>query len=56
MAGQGVVGLAIDEETNLGELREGSVEGADDGEEGEVFCLDAGGMVFYKRSVEIDDS
>jgi hypothetical protein len=55
MASEGVVGLAIDEEADLGDLREGSVEGADDRLEGEGFGLDAGGMVVDEGAVEIDD-
>ena len=55
MAGEGVVGLAVDEEADLGELREGGVEGADDGADGEVFDLDAGGMVVDEGAAEVDD-
>ena len=55
MAGEGVVGLAVDEEADGGDLREGGVEGSDDGLHGEVFDLDAGGVVVDEGAAEIDD-
>ena len=55
MAGEGFAGLAVDEEADLGDAREGGVEGADDGEEGEGFDLDAGGVVVGEGAAEIDD-
>ena len=54
MAGEGVAGLAVDEEADLGDVGEGGVEGADDGLEGEVFDVDAGGMVVDEGAVEVD--
>jgi hypothetical protein len=55
VAGQGVVGLAVNEEANGGDLRKGGVEGADDRLHGEGFYLDAGGMVVDERAAEVDD-
>ena len=43
VAVEGVAGVAVDEETSLLEIREVGVEGGEDGAEGEVFDLDAGG-------------
>ena len=37
VAGEGVVGMAVDEEADAGDVGEGGVEGADDGLEGEGF-------------------
>ena len=54
VASEGVLGLAVDEEADLGELREGCVEGSDDGLEGEVLDLDAGGVVGGEGGLEID--
>ena len=45
VAGEGFAGLAVDEEADLLDLREVGVEGADDGEQGEVLDLDAGGVL-----------
>ncbi len=55
MAGQGVVGIAVDEEADAGDVGEGSVEGADDGLEGEGFDEDAGGVIGDEGVFEIDD-
>ena len=55
VAGEGVAGLAVDEEADLGDLGEGGVEGADDGVEGEGFDLDAGGVVVDEGAAEVDD-
>jgi len=55
VAGQGVAGLAIDQEADLGQLREGGVEGADDGVDRQVFDGDAGGVGGDEGSVEVDD-
>ena len=55
VAGEGVVGLAVDEEADGGDLREGGVEGADDGLHGEGFDLDAGGVVVDEGAAEVDD-
>src|SRR5580698_2626893 len=55
VAGEGFAGLAVDEEANLLDLREVGVEGADHGEEGEVFDLDAGGMLPNEAAAEVDD-
>ena len=41
MSGEGVVGFAVYEETDLCYLGEGGVEGSDDGFDGEVFDEDA---------------
>ena len=55
VAGEGVVGLAVDEEADAGDVGEGGVEGADDGLEGEGFDLDAGGVVGDEGVFEVDD-
>ena len=55
VAGEGVVGLAVDQEADGGDLREGGVEGADDGLHGEGFDLDAGGVVVDEAAAEVDD-
>ena len=55
MAGEGFVGLAVDEEADLLDLREVGVERADDGEQGEGFDLDAGGVGVDEAAVEVDD-
>jgi hypothetical protein len=55
VAGEGVVRLAVDEETDCRDLREGGVEGADDRLHSESFDLDAGGVVIYKATAEVDD-
>ena len=47
--------MAVDEEADLGELGEGGVEGADDGEQGEVFGFDAGGVGVGEGAVEVDE-
>ncbi len=54
VAGQGFAGLAVDEETDLGEIGEGGVQGADDGLEGESLGEDAGGMIGGEGFVEVD--
>ncbi len=56
MAGERVVGFAVNEKTDRGDLREGSVEGADDRLDGEGFDLDAGGMVVDESTAQVDDS
>ena len=55
VAGEGVAGLAVDQEADLFDAREVGVEGADDGFDGEVLELDAGGVVVGEGAVEIDD-
>lgn len=54
MAGEGGAGLAVDEEANLRDGGDVGVEGLDDGEQGESFGLDAGGLGLGKGSVEVD--
>ena len=55
MSGEGVVGFAVYEETDLGDLGERGVEGTDDGLEGEVFNEDAGGVIVGEGATEVDD-
>ncbi len=55
VAGQGVVGFAVYEETDLCDLGQGGVEGSDDGLDGEVFDEDAGGVVVGEGAAEVDD-
>ena len=55
MAGEGFAGLAVDEEADLLDLREVGVEGADHGEQGEGFDLDAGGVLIDEAAAEVDD-
>ncbi len=55
MAGEGVVGLAVYEEADAGDLRECGVEGSDDGLYGEGFDLNARGVVVDKRASQVDD-
>src|SRR5580700_1600751 len=55
VAGEGFAGLAVDEEADLLDLREVGVEGANHGEQGEVFNLDAGGMLADESAAEVDD-
>ena len=55
MAGEGVVGLAVDEEADLGDLGKCGVEGADDRLQGEGFDLNAGGVVVDEGAAEVDD-
>ena len=55
MAGEGVVGLAVYEEADGGDLRKCGVEGADDGLDGEGFDLNAGGVVVDEGAAEVDD-
>jgi hypothetical protein len=56
VAGQGVVGVAVDEETDGGDLGERGVEGADDRLDGEGFYLDAGGVIVDEAAAKVDDS
>ena len=44
VAGEGVAGLAVDEESDLDDLGEVGVEGGDDGSERQVFGFYAGGV------------
>jgi hypothetical protein len=55
VTGEGIVRLAVDEETDTGDLGESGVESAYDRLEGEGFYLNAGGVVVYERAAEIDD-
>jgi hypothetical protein len=55
VTGEGVVGLAVDEKSDLRNLRQSGVEGADDGLDGEGFDLDAGGVVGDEGAAKIDD-
>jgi hypothetical protein len=55
VAGEGIVGLAIDQKANLCDLGKGRVERGDEREQGKGFHLDAGGMVFDEGAVKIDD-
>ena len=55
MAGESVVGLAVDEEADGGDLGEGGVEGADDRFDGEGFDLDAGGVIVDEAAAQVDD-
>src|SRR5216683_4265658 len=55
VAGEGVVGLAVDEETDGGDFGECGVKGADDRLHGEGFDLDAGGVIVDETTAEIDD-
>ena len=56
MAGEGRAGLAVDEEADFGDGRKVFVQGLDDGEQGEGFRLDAGGLRVGEGRVEVDDS
>ena len=55
VAGEGVVGLTVDDEANGGDLGHGGVEGADDRLHGEGFDLDAGWVFVDEGAVEVDD-
>ncbi len=55
VAGKGVVRLAVDEETDIGDLGKSGVESSDDRLQREGFDLNAGGVVVYERAAEIDD-
>ena len=55
VAGEGIVGLAVDEEADLCDLGEVGVEGAEDGVEGECLDLDAGGVLVDEAATEVDD-
>jgi len=55
VTGESVAGLTVDEEADLGEVGKGSVQGSDDGEEGEVFGLHAGWVGVGEGAVEVDD-
>ena len=44
MTGEGVAGLAVNEEADLFDGGKVGVKGGDEGAEGEVFGLDAGGV------------
>src|SRR6266702_1782216 len=55
VAGEGVVGVAVDEEADGGDLGEGGVEGADHGFDGEGFDLDAGGVIVDETAAQVDD-
>jgi hypothetical protein len=54
VAGEGVVRLTVHQKAHLRDLRQTSVEGADDGLEGEGFDLDAGGVVGDEGAAEVD--
>jgi hypothetical protein len=54
VAGEGVVGLTVDEEADLSDLRQSGVKGANDGLDGEDFDLNAGGVVGDEGAAEID--
>ena len=53
--GEGVVGVAVDEEADGGDLGECGVEGSDDRCDGESFDLDAGGVIVDEIAAEVDD-
>ena len=55
MAGEGVVGLAVDEEADGGDLGEGGVEGSYDRLHGEGLDLDAGGVIVDEAAAQVDD-
>ena len=55
MAGEGVAGLTVDEKTDLFDLGEIGVEGAEDGVEGKGFGFDPGGVAVDEVAAEIDD-
>ena len=55
VAGEGFAGLAVDQETDLLDLRDVGVERADDGEKGEGFDFDAGGVGVDEAAAEVDD-
>ena len=55
VAGEGVALATVDKEADLGNGGEVGVEGAEDGVDGEVFDLDAGGVIVGKDAVEVDD-
>ena len=55
MAGEGVVRLAVDEETDTGDLGKSGVESPDDRLQREGFDLNALGVIVYERAAEIDD-
>ena len=55
VAGEGVVGLAVDEEADAGNLGKRCVESADDRLHGKGFDLDSGGVIVYEGAVKVDD-
>jgi len=55
VAGKGVVGLAVDEEADAGDVGEGAVESTDDGLEGECLDEDAGGVFGDEGVGEVDE-
>jgi len=55
VTGEGVVGLAVYEEADAGDLGECGVQGADDGLDGEGFDLDAGRVVVDEGAAQVDD-
>jgi hypothetical protein len=55
VAGEGRAGLAVDEETNLGDAGQVGAEGGADGEDGEGLGFEAGGMAGGEGAGEIDD-
>lgn len=55
MTGERGAGFAVDEETDAGDGGDVGVEGLDDGEKGESFGFDAGGLSAGECGVEVDD-
>ena len=55
VAGEGVMGLAVDEEADGGDLGEGGVEGSYDRFDGQGFDLDAGRVIVDETAAEVDD-
>ena len=54
MAGESVARVTVDDESYLADLREVSVQGADDGRDREGLDFDAGGVVIGEGAVQID--
>ena len=54
MAGEGGSWLAVDEEADLGDAGQVGVEGAADGEHGEILGLKAGGVGGDESAGEVD--
>ena len=55
VAGEGGALLAVDQEAHLGDAGQVGVQGAADGEHGERFGLDAGGVAGGESAGEVDD-
>ena len=55
MTGKGLSGVTVDEEADLLNLRERRMDSAEKGVESELLDQDAGGVMVYKGSVEVDD-